>query len=58
MSKSSDASDLKTLAENIRRQTENWPSSMRSPKPGTDLMWERVATGPGPGKNSSAKDKD
>lgn len=41
-----EAKDLQSLAEDIRQQTADWPSSMRAPRPGTDLMWERIISGP------------
>jgi hypothetical protein len=50
-------SDLRSLAERIRLATQNWPESMRSPKPGTDLMWERVVTGQEPSRKDSKDSK-
>lgn len=38
--------ELRTLAERIQRQIANWPEGMRSPKPGTDPRWDRVASVP------------
>jgi hypothetical protein len=40
--------DLQSLSEDIHRRTASWPSSMRSPRPGSDLMWELLVSGPSP----------
>ena len=45
MTEHQEPQDLRSLAEDIRRQTESWPSSMRAPVPGSDVMWERVLSG-------------
>lgn len=41
-----DSKDLRELAKEIQRQTASWPASMRTPKPGSDLSFERVLNGP------------
>lgn len=46
MEEPQEVQDLQSLADDIRRKTANWPSSMRAPRPGTDLMWERLISGP------------
>jgi hypothetical protein len=48
MDKRREVQDLRSLVEDIRRQTANWPSSMRAPEPGTDPKWERIISGPSP----------
>lgn len=47
------ARDLRSLAEDIRRRTASWPSSMRAPRPGTDLKRERLISGPNRGEPST-----
>lgn len=40
------AQKLRDLAKEVKQQTASWPASMRSPKPGSDLSFERVLNGP------------
>lgn len=46
------AKELRELAKEIQRQTKTWPASMRSPKPGSDLSFERVLNGPDRNRSS------
>ncbi len=51
--------ELQELVAEIRRQTANWPSSMRAPEPGTDPKWERIISGSGvPDRNGSRAAQD